>query len=224
MSAALARKEEEGFKAVDRSDSCTYFVAVVRLSCDQDKQEFLSAAMRTHTHTIYMLPLLPPTNKDGNKVPGTIRGFGVGHVPSGLFVPSSYSPPLPPKIAPLRPLSHHFRLRSSLPLGDETKPSTSPPTLCEGSWCQPLVNCELNWLDVADTDLHSIANCGLLQSSQLHPLCCTFRVQYHAEKDGKSASLDNALSEYTCRMYFLQQDQRIEGVIAELKADEVSVM
>ncbi|VDL36779.1 unnamed protein product [Hymenolepis diminuta] len=83
-----------------------------------------------------------------------------------------------------------------------------------------MANCELTWSDVADTDLHSIANCGLLQSSQLHPLCCTFRVRYHAEKGGKPASLDNALSEYTCRMYFLQQDQRIEGVIAELKAAE----
>nr|CDS23430.1 Rho GTPase activating protein 21 [Echinococcus granulosus] len=56
-------------------------------------------------------------------------------------------------------------------------------------------------------DLRSIMNCGLLQSSQLYPLCCTFRVR------------DEEISEpaYTCRMYFLQQDQRLETVIAELK-------
>ncbi|VDO03403.1 unnamed protein product [Rodentolepis nana] len=94
------------------------------------------------------------------------------------------------------------------------KSSTSPPSLCEGTWCQALANCELTWSDVGDTDLHSITNCGLLQSSQVYPLSCTLRVPNHAEKDN--------LSDYTYRVYFLQQDQRLERVIAELKGDVVS--
>nr|CDS33645.2 hypothetical transcript [Hymenolepis microstoma] len=96
-------------------------------------------------------------------------------------------------------------------IASKITPSTSPPSLCEGSWCHALANCELTWSDVGDTDLHSITNCGLLQSSQLYPLSCTFRVQNHAEEDN--------LNEYTYRIYFLQQDQRLERVIAELKRD-----
>ncbi|KAL5966712.1 Rho GTPase-activating protein 21-A [Taenia solium] len=89
----------------------------------------------------------------------------------------------------------------------DAQSSRSPPSLCEGSWSHPLSNCELIWSDVAAMDLRSIANCGLLQSGQLHPICCTFRVHNEEVSD----------PDYTCRMYFLQQDQRLEAVITDLK-------
>ncbi|KAM7537804.1 hypothetical protein Aperf_G00000059929 [Anoplocephala perfoliata] len=100
-------------------------------------------------------------------------------------------------------------------------PSTGPPSLCEGSWCHSLANCELTFSDVADCDLPSIANCGLLQPNQLYSLCCTFRVRNIAEGKEKEVSAATVSPDYTCRMYFLQQDQRLEGVIADLKAASV---
>ncbi|EUB59743.1 Rho GTPase-activating protein 21-A [Echinococcus granulosus] len=112
-------------------------------------------------------------------------------------IPSSRGQPAAPITMGLPTFCCKFRM----------SPSKTPPSLCEGSWSHTLSNCELTWSDVAAMDLRSIMNCGLLQSSQLYPLCCTFRVR------------DEEISEpaYTCRMYFLQQDQRLETVIAELK-------
>ena len=104
-----------------------------------------------------------------------------------------------------RPLSHAL-----YPL---FQPSKYPPSLCEGSWSHALSKCQLTWTDVADTDMRSIANCGLLQSSQLYPLCCTLRVH----------DTTAAVPDYTCRMYFLQQDQQLEALIAQLKAFSVSL-
>uniref|UniRef100_A0A5K3FL26 Rho-GAP domain-containing protein n=1 Tax=Mesocestoides corti TaxID=53468 RepID=A0A5K3FL26_MESCO len=92
--------------------------------------------------------------------------------------------------------------------GTKVKPSLEPPSSCEGTWCYPLRRCELRWSQIGDTERQSVADCGLLLTNHLHPLCCSLRV-----------SQDDRISlDYTCRLYFPQQDKPLDNLLVDLNA------
>ncbi|KAL7064395.1 hypothetical protein AAHC03_05340 [Spirometra sp. Aus1] len=88
-------------------------------------------------------------------------------------------------------------LRQSLPVHSQpVQPSTCPPSLCKSVWCYPLSECAFSWSPLSSVVQESVAQSGLLGSSQLHPLGCSFSVP----------ATDCLSCGYTCKIFFLQRE------------------
>uniref|UniRef100_A0A0X3QCF8 Rho-GAP domain-containing protein n=1 Tax=Schistocephalus solidus TaxID=70667 RepID=A0A0X3QCF8_SCHSO len=86
------------------------------------------------------------------------------------------------------------------------KPSTSPPSLCKSVWCYPLSECVFSWSPLSSVVQESIAQSGLLGSSQLHPQGCSFSVP----------ATDCLSCGYTCKLFFLQREN-LDNIIQGLQ-------